>query len=102
MSTGYRSITYKTVDVICQHSRDGSIIPIRIRTVDEDGEMQSYTIKGYKDLSHQGTRSMPDGMYVTDKTLVYECNIAVFGRNRMIRLYYEPSGTVWKMTTMER
>ena len=39
------------VDVICQHSRDGSLIPIRVRVVDEEGEFQSYTIKGYKDDS---------------------------------------------------
>ena len=88
----------KVIDVICQHSRDGTVIPLRVRIVDDDGEVQTYTIKGYKDVSHQGTRTMPDGMYVTDKTFVYECNIMAFGRRRMIRLYYEPSGTVWKMT----
>ena len=37
-------------------------------------------------------------MYVTDRTFVYECQVQAFGRYRMIRLYYEPSGTVWKMT----
>ena len=30
--------------------------------------------------------------------VVYECQVQAFGRYRMIRLYYEPSGTVWKMT----
>ena len=59
---------------------------------------KTYTIKNYEDLSHQGTRTMPDGMYVTDRTFVYECQVQAFGRYRMIRLYYEPSGTVWKMT----
>ena len=88
----------KTVDVICQHSHDGTVFPIKIRTVDEDGEYQTYVIKGYRDLSHQGTREMPDGVYVTDKTFVFECNIAVFGRNRMVRLYYNPSDVYWRMT----
>lgn len=88
----------KPIDVICQHSRDGTMIPLRIRVKDDEGEYQAYTIQGYRDLSHQGTRTMPDGVYVTDKTLVFECNITVFGRKKIIRLYYEPNGTVWKMT----
>ena len=86
------------VDVICQHNKDGSMIPMRVRLTDEDGAVQTYTIKNYEDLSHQGTRTMPDGMYVTDRTFVYECQVQAFGRYRMIRLYYEPSGTIWKMT----
>ena len=88
----------KAVDVICQHSRDGEIVPMRIRLTDEDGQKQAFRIKEYRDLSHQGTRTMPDGVYVTDKTLVYECKIVVFDRLRMVRLYYEPSAMVWKMT----
>ena len=88
----------KTVDVICQHSRDGTISPIRIRMVDDDGEYQTYTIKGFRDMSHQGTKEMPDGVFISDRTLVYECNIMTFGRQRMIRLYYEPASTAWKMT----
>lgn len=88
----------RKVDVICQHSRDGTMIPIKVRFVDEDGEYQTYRIKGYRDLSHQGTREMPDGVFVSNRTFIYECSIMAFGRKRMIRLYYEPSGTVWKMT----
>ncbi|MCR4787702.1 MAG: hypothetical protein K5888_03860 [Lachnospiraceae bacterium] len=88
----------KAVDVICQHSRDGTVSPIRIRVVDDDGEYQTYTIKGFTDVSHRGTREMPDGVFVTDRTLVFECNIMTFGRQKMIRLYYEPSCTIWKMT----
>ena len=78
------------VDVICQHNKDGSMIPMRVRLTDEDGAVQTYTIKSYEDLSHQGTRTMPDGMYVSDRTFVYECQVQAFGRYRMIRLYYEP------------
>ncbi len=86
------------VDVICQHNKNGSMIPMRVRLVDEDGATQTYTIKNYEDLSHTGCRTMPDGMYVTDQTFIYECQVQAFGRYKMIRLYYEPSGTVWKMT----
>ena len=88
----------KPVDVICMHGRDGTMVPLRIRVEDEEGEFQAYSIHGYKDLSHQGSRTMPDGVYVSDRTLVFECNISVFGRNKMIRLYYGPNSTVWIMT----
>ena len=37
----------KPIDVICQHSRDGKITPMKIRVIDEDGEYQEYKIKGY-------------------------------------------------------
>ena len=50
------------------------------------------------DLSHTGCRTMPDGMFVTDQTFIFEYQVQAFGRHKMIRLYYEPSGTVWKMT----
>ena len=29
------------IDVICMHSRDGEIVPIRIRVMDEEGLYQS-------------------------------------------------------------
>ncbi len=88
----------QTVDVICQHSRDGSVIPMRVRVFDSDGDLQTYTIKGYRLIKDHGTRTMPDGVYVDGNTLVYECNIINFGVKKMIRLYYQPTGTVWKMS----
>ena len=88
----------KPVDVICQHSRDGGIIPLRVRVRDEEGEFQTYRIQAYKDLSHRGTRENPDGVFVTDNTFVFECAITVFGLRKVIRLYYEPNNNVWKMT----
>ena len=88
----------RNVDVICQHCRNGKVIPLRVRVPDNDGDLQTYTIKEYRDMSHGGCREMPDGVYVTDNTLVYECNIINFGRKQLIRLYYDPQNTLWKMT----
>ena len=90
----------KAVDVICQHSRDGTTIPMKVRVMDDDGQLQSYAIKGFKDLSHSGSREMPDGMYVNNSTLVFECFISDFGRQRLIRLYREQNEEIWKMTVM--
>lgn len=88
----------RDVDVICSFLHDGSIIPLRIRMTDEDGQKQAFSIKEYRDLSGLGARTMPDGVYVTDSTLVYECKICVFDRLRLIRLYYTPARLLWKMT----
>jgi len=42
---------YTLADVICQHKTDGTIIPLKIRIADEDGEYQIFNIKSYKVLS---------------------------------------------------
>ena len=87
------------VDVICQHSRDGTLIPLKVRVTDEEGEYQTYYIKGYKDHSHQGSRTLPTGVFVTNNTIVFECEIISFGRKRKIWLYYEESHRmVWTMS----
>ena len=44
---------YTLADVICQHKTDGTIIPLKIRITDEDGEYQVYNIKSYKDVSNR-------------------------------------------------
>ncbi len=92
------SVNRKKVDVICEFSRDGTIIPIKIRTADEDGEYQTYVIKGYRNLTGQGTRTLPDGVYVSNDTIAFECNITVFGRKKLIRLYFDAVEHLWKMT----
>ncbi len=87
------------IDVICQFSKDGAIIPMRIRITDEDGANQEYTIKGYRDVTGDGAREMPDGVYVTGETSVFECNILSFGMKRTVRLYYKPNDKIWIMTS---
>jgi len=71
---------------------------MRIRVKDEDGANQEYTIKGYRDVTEEGAREMPDGVYVTGETAVFECNILSFGMKRVVRLYYKPMDKVWIMT----
>lgn len=86
------------VDVICQHTKDGALIPMRLRMRDEEGVYQIYNIKEYKDVSHRGTRTLPDGVFITNNTFAFECRILVFGVKKLIRLYYDPHSTVWHMT----
>lgn len=81
----------RTADVICQHKRDGTIIPIKIRIEDDDGELQVYRVKAYKDLSH-----CTDGaMRHMHK---FECKIAVFGVERRIGLFYNSYDSIWKVS----
>ncbi len=88
----------KQLDVICMMGGDGTVVPIRIRFEDEDGERQIHSIKEYKDLSHQGTFTHADGMYATNEILVFECKIAVFGVEKSIMLYYDSGKSRWMMS----
>ena len=83
------------VDVICIVYQDGRIIPLRFRVQDEDGEEHVYTIREYKDLSGRGAYTTPDGIYVTDRILFFECRILVLGQLRRVRLYYNRTSQVW-------
>ncbi len=91
------SRTVKAIDVICQHKKDGGIIPLRVRLSDEDGQVQVFSVKSYRDMSHKGTYTTPDGVYVTNDIMVFECNIIVLATKRLIRLYYDHSDNIWQM-----
>ena len=86
------------VDVICEHKADGSIIPMRLRFMNEDGEYQVFTIKGYRESEKKGTHTTGDGIYVGDSTFIFECLIIVMRIKRIVRLYYDPRiNTKWRL-----
>ena len=87
----------RAVDVICQHTREGNMIPIKIRIQDEEGEFQTYVVKGYKDLSHKGSFTMPNGIMATSTIFPFDCKIVVFGRERIVHLYYNSNDQIWRM-----
>ncbi|MCR5395834.1 MAG: hypothetical protein K6E64_00045 [Lachnospiraceae bacterium] len=87
------------VDVICQHTKDGDVIPMRIRVTDEDGIYQAYTIKQYRKISRDGAYTTPDGIFVCNKTMIFECKITVFKQTKTIRLYYEFEKGIWKIAS---
>ena len=88
----------KTLDVICMIGGDGSVIPIKIRFLDEEGEVQVHWIKEYKDISHRGTITNPDGVFITNEMLVFMCTISCFGQEKRIMLYYDASKSKWMMS----
>lgn len=88
----------RPIDLICCHANNGGVTPLRIRVKDEDGQYQAYAIKEYRELSHQGARIMPDGVYVSDNTLIFECKIMVFGKEKKVRIYSNNPYLSWVMT----
>ena len=90
---------YTLADVICQHKTDGTIIPLKIRITDEDGEYQVYNIKSYKDVSNRTAYTMPNGTSVTPANHLwkFECKISVFNTLKRIQLFYNANENSWKV-----
>ena len=89
----------KPVDVILQNNIDGSIIPLKLRIRGEDGEQYECKVIGYIDLSGQGARTFADGVYVSNRNLVYKCKLLVEDKERIVNLYHIPSISAWFITT---
>ncbi|WP_026659783.1 hypothetical protein [Butyrivibrio sp. AC2005] len=86
------------VDVICEHKADGSIIPLRLRFMNEDGEYQTFTIKGFREAEKKGAHTTEDGIYVADSAFIFECLIIAAGMKRVIRIYYDPRiNSKWRL-----
>ena len=79
----YNSRMNTCIDFICQHNKDGSIIPLKIRLQDEDGIFQEYKVHGYKDVSSGGITR-------------FDCKINVMYTTRIIRIF-ESSDGVWHL-----
>ncbi len=88
----------KAIDVICQHTKDGNMIPLKLRIQDEEGEFQSYAVKGYKDCSHKGNYTTPNGIISTSTIFPFECKINVFGTMKVIEIYYNSAENLWRLS----
>ena len=91
----------KNIDMICQHKADGTIIPMKIRMLDDDGAYQEYKIRAYKDLSYKGSLfDMPDvGRIHTSGIYPFECKIESFGHERTLKLFYNSYEHTWKLSS---
>ncbi len=90
----------KNIDMICQHKADGTIIPIRIRMLDDDGAYQEYKIRAYKDLSYKGNFfELPDaGKVHSSGVYPFECKIECFGCEKTIKVFYNSYEHTWKLS----
>ena len=85
------------IDVICQHTKDGNIIPMRIRIYDEDGLIQTFNIKSYKELTKRSDFLSPYGTIVHSNIWRFLCNIQVVNTLKQIELFYNATDNLWKI-----
>lgn len=88
----------KPVDIICQHKTDGSILPIKIRFADDDGEYQTYRISGWRECSPgEASYTLPSTVPATRVLRRFDCRIQVFGREKNITLLYNTGSGRWEL-----
>ena len=85
----------RPIDVICQHTRDGKIIPIKIRLQDDDGEFQVFRISSFRPVSEKGVHYLPGGVAVGNSIWCYECRFNVFNREKTAYRLYNISDGMW-------
>lgn len=85
------------VDVIAEFKSDGTIIPMRFRTMNEDGEYETFTIKAVKQKPTKGTHTTEDGLYVSASDLIFECMIITLNTQRFVRLYFIKAQGSWRL-----
>lgn len=88
---------YQFIDVICQFTSKGDVIPLRIRVKDCDGMYQTFTIKGYKELSNPGEYSSPYDTLVHSNLWTFLCKIQVFDQIKTVKLFYNTRENLWKL-----
>ncbi len=89
---------YMLADVICQHKRDKTLVPLKIRLADEDGEFHIYQVKAYKELGPGDVYCMPNEIVVGNNHLkAFDCKILVFDQIKIIRLFYNSYENLWKV-----
>ena len=84
-------------DVICEHTREGEVIPIRCRFDDEDGVSHEYNIIGFKELIPDSNRYVNGKMFVAPHSIVYDCKRKTHNTVRLILLLYNSNTKIWEM-----
>lgn len=85
------------VDVICEHKADGSVIPLRFRIMNEEGEYEAFTIKGYRMIHVGEARTTADGVYICGRDRVFECRVIILNTYRTVRLYFSEDCVKWRL-----
>lgn len=85
----------KKIDVICQHSKDGRIYPLKIRFDDEDGNIQTYNVRSFKDHSRYGSYKMPNEIVAVNGIYTFDCKILFLDTEKIIRIVYHSRDNYW-------
>lgn len=83
-------------EVICQHTLDGAIMPIKLRFTGEDGEIKGYAVKRYREYE-KGEGSMGNENVAATSTLRrFRCVIESPLHGEMtLELYYNLHSGKW-------
>lgn len=73
------------IEVISKFTVDGTVIPIKLKVQDEDGEYQSFMIKGYRTIICNPSHKC------------YDCKIEVFNQERIVRIFYNGPEFKWRI-----
>lgn len=85
----------KAADVICMITKEGKTIPLKFRVTDEDGEVQTYSVKSYRMISHTKEIILPNEVTIDRIIWNYECKINVWGKERIVSLCHHTHENVW-------
>lgn len=78
----------KSLDVICQFTRHGEIIPIKFRMEDDEGILQEYKVIGYRQVLEDWKRK-------NAAVLSYECKIIDHNQIKVVKIQYIKSENLW-------
>ena len=86
------------IEVICQHKTDGSILPIKIKCADEDGEYQVYRILRFRECAPgESSFTLPSAISATKLLRRFDCKIHVFGKEKNVSLLYNTTTGRWDL-----
>ena len=86
------------IEVLCHHTKDGEIVPIRFRMAAEDGELHTYSVRNFREIDPKsGAITTKDNVYISPRIRYYECEILSFGRTMTVRLYYDREKCSWRL-----
>lgn len=73
------------IEVISKFMIDGTLIPIKIKVQDEDGEYQSFMVKGFKRIVCNAAHRC------------FDCKIEVFDHEQIVRIFYNSTDYKWRI-----
>lgn len=79
----------KPLDVICQITRDGDIIPIKFRMADDEGVLQEYKVLGYRRVFDEWEKG------VNTPVLSFECLIVDHNQKKVVKIHYIKAESLW-------
>ncbi len=65
------------IDVICQFSSSGTIIPLKLRFTDEDGETNEYKV-----LSYRQKKS------TLNQVVAFDCKVNYYNQVKIVSIYF--------------